>query len=71
MQVIAYTVEAPFVGLPRLVEASFIGLPRLNERALCYATLFGELLIVHLPRGGVDLNTCRIQTDQSILFLSG
>lgn len=34
-----------------------------KERALCYATLFGELLIKHLLRGGVDLKHCRIQTD--------
>jgi len=40
-----------------------------KERALCYATLFGELLIKHLLRCGVDLKHCRIQTDNGSEFI--
>ncbi|MCD6334099.1 MAG: hypothetical protein J7M27_02045 [Candidatus Latescibacteria bacterium] len=40
-----------------------------NERALCYATLCGTLLIEHLLRCGVDLKHCRIQTDNGSEFI--
>ena len=40
-----------------------------KERALCSATLFGELLSEHLLRCGVDLNACRIQTDNGSEFI--
>lgn len=40
-----------------------------DERALCYATLFIEIVIEHLKRSGVDLRNCRIQTDNGSEFI--
>ncbi|MFH1008324.1 MAG: hypothetical protein V1800_12620 [Candidatus Latescibacterota bacterium] len=40
-----------------------------NERALCYATLFGEIIIQHMLQCGVDLNACRFQTDNGSEFI--
>ena len=40
-----------------------------NERALCYATAFIEIIIAHLKQSGVDLKDCRMQTDNGSEFI--
>jgi len=40
-----------------------------EERALNYATLFAELLIIHLQGCGVSLQDCRFQTDNGSEFI--
>jgi hypothetical protein len=40
-----------------------------QERSLCYATLFAEILTAHLAACGVDLSDCRIQTDNGAEFI--
>ena len=40
-----------------------------DERSLLYSTLFAEVLIQHLTDCGVDLEGCRIQTDNGSEFI--
>ena len=40
-----------------------------QERSLCYATLFAQILTAHLVACGVDLTDCRIQTDNGSEFI--
>ena len=40
-----------------------------EERSLCYATLFAQILLRHLLACGVDLKDSRIQTDNGVEFI--
>jgi len=40
-----------------------------DERSLCYATLFAQILLAHLLACGVDLKNSRIQTDNGVEFI--
>lgn len=61
LPVVQYTAREVVSGLQFLAYA--------DERALCYASLFAELLLEHFQACGVELRGCRFQSDNGSEFI--